>query len=175
MTGKYQAQNFRGRWGIFMASVVPPLVVFLLAAIVRRRRMLHRNRLAARFSRPALQEITLSEQPETAESGPSTQPEVELSSAPAERAEETGPTDDLTLVEGIGPKVAELLAQNGIRSFRKLAMADPAELRRILDEARLRFINPESWPEQAVLAADGKMEELEELQKNLRGGRRNVA
>lgn len=172
MTGKSHTQNRRRSWGMFMASVVPPLVVFLLAAILRRRRMLHRSQLAARFSRPTLQEITLTGQSEAAGPAVALQPEAE---SPAEQGGQSEQTDDLTLVEGIGPKVSSLLTQNGITSFQKLAAADPAELRRILDEARLRFIDPVSWPEQAALAANGKMDELDKLQKNLRGGRRNVA
>ncbi len=79
--------------------------------------------------------------------------------------------DDLTLIEGIGPKINQLLHQAGIQTFAQLATTEVERLRQLLDEADLRFIDPASWPEQAKLAAEGKMAELEALQARLKGGR----
>lgn len=59
------------------------------------------------------------------------------------------PLDDLTRVEGIGPKVARVLRDGGIDSLRELATVEPARLRELLNRARLPFIDPSSWPEQA--------------------------
>lgn len=73
--------------------------------------------------------------------------------------------DDLTLIEGVGPKINQLLNQAGIQTFSQLAATE------ILDDADLRFIDPASWPEQAQLAAQGKMAELEAMQARLKGGR----
>jgi predicted flap endonuclease-1-like 5' DNA nuclease len=80
--------------------------------------------------------------------------------------------DDLTRLEGIGPKVNSLLQDAGITTFRQLAEADPSRLRQILDAAGLKFIDPGSWAEQARFAGAGDWEGLEKLTDALRGGRR---
>lgn len=67
--------------------------------------------------------------------------EVEIAAAP----------DDLTQINGVGPKVASLLQESGIQTFTQLARTDVARLQAILDKAgsRYRIIDPTSWPEQA--------------------------
>ncbi len=57
--------------------------------------------------------------------------------------------DDLTRIQGIGPKVAALLKSAGIHSFAELAEQNEASLRALLREAGLPMINPAAWPEQA--------------------------
>lgn len=79
--------------------------------------------------------------------------------------------DDLAKIEGIGPKIAGLLSEHGIKTFRQLANADLDELNRLLDEARLAFADPSTWPEQARLADLQDWEALSELQSRLKGGR----
>lgn len=90
---------------------------------------------------------------------------------------ETAPTeplkpDDLTLLEGIGPKINRLLHEAGIRTFAQLAVSEVSELRAILDPAGLQFIDPSSWAAQARLAAEGKFDELKTLTASLKGGRK---
>lgn len=81
--------------------------------------------------------------------------------------------DDLKRIEGIGPKLEQVLKEAGIRTFAQLAAKTPEELQRILDAAGVaRISNPETWPEQAALAAAGDWEGLEALQEQLKGGRR---
>lgn len=80
--------------------------------------------------------------------------------------------DDLTLIEGIGPKIATVLQGVGIKTFAQLAHTELAMLEATLKAANLRLADPASWPEQAKLAADGKFDELKTLQDNLKGGRR---
>ena len=82
--------------------------------------------------------------------------------------------DDLTKIEGIGPKIAQLFAAEGIDSFAKLARASVPRLRKILAEAgpRYRLHDPNTWKNQAALAKDGKWKELRTLQDKLDGGRR---
>jgi predicted flap endonuclease-1-like 5' DNA nuclease len=80
--------------------------------------------------------------------------------------------DDLKVIEGIGPKVASLLAEIGIVTFSQLAEADMHRVRDVLNRARLPMIDPSTWPEQASLAAEGKWEELDALRDALKGGRR---
>jgi predicted flap endonuclease-1-like 5' DNA nuclease len=81
--------------------------------------------------------------------------------------------DDLTRVEGIGPKVSDLLRSEGISTFTALAMTSPERLREILRREGLPFMDPGTWPEQARLAAGGAWDRLEALQDGLRGGRRD--
>lgn len=79
--------------------------------------------------------------------------------------------DDLTIVEGIGPKIASLLQAAGIETFTQLSVTDTARLDEILKAARLQFSDPTTWPQQAALAAAGKMDDLKVLQDSLKGGR----
>ncbi len=80
--------------------------------------------------------------------------------------------DDLTILEGIGPKVKKVLQAQGIETFSQLAEARIDKLKSILDANGLQFMDPASWPQQASLAAEGKMDELKALMDNLKGGRK---
>ena len=81
--------------------------------------------------------------------------------------------EDLKLVEGIGPKIEEVLKNAGIQTWKDLAGSDPDQLRTILQEAggRFRMHNPATWPKQAKMAVKGKWEKLKEYQDYLKGGR----
>ena len=81
--------------------------------------------------------------------------------------------DDLTKIEGIGPKIKDLLHADGIMSFSDLADAKTDRLKKILEDAgpRYKMHNPGSWPRQSRLAADGKWAELQKLQDELDGGK----
>lgn len=80
--------------------------------------------------------------------------------------------DDLKKIEGAGPKAAEALVNAGLDTFAKVAKTDAAKLSEILSEAssRLSHIVTDTWPKQAGLAAEGKWDELKELQDRLDGG-----
>ncbi|HET89395.1 MAG TPA: DUF4332 domain-containing protein [Chloroflexi bacterium] len=80
--------------------------------------------------------------------------------------------DDLKRIEGIGPKISDLLQGNGIATFAHLAETDVARLKQIVRGAGIRAADPTTWPEQAALAAAAKWEELGALQDQLKGGRR---
>jgi predicted flap endonuclease-1-like 5' DNA nuclease len=81
--------------------------------------------------------------------------------------------DDLTRIEGIGPKISGLLQAAGIMTFAHLASTDVKRLKQIIAEAGLTALaNPATWPEQAGLAATGQWDALETLQEELKGGRR---
>jgi predicted flap endonuclease-1-like 5' DNA nuclease len=91
------------------------------------------------------------------------------------RPAEPPPEDDLTLIEGIGPKISASLKEHGIRTFAQLARTDAARLQEILAEGgpafKLAAPAVESWPEQARLAADGAWDELHALRDMLNAGR----
>ena len=83
--------------------------------------------------------------------------------------------DDLKIIEGIGPKAAEVLVAGGIDTFAKLASTSAEKVKEILDaaEAKVQHLDPTTWAQQAQLAADGKMDELKKLQDELNGGKAN--
>jgi predicted flap endonuclease-1-like 5' DNA nuclease len=80
--------------------------------------------------------------------------------------------NDLTIVEGIGPKINELFHNAGIKTFAQLAAATVPQMRKILDEggSRFRIANPSTWAQQAALAADNNWSELKKLQDKLSAG-----
>ena len=81
--------------------------------------------------------------------------------------------DDLKKIEGIGPKIQQLLNERGIYTFEDLAGARVEDLEAILREAgpRFRVHTPESWPLQARMAADGRWDELKAWQEEHKYGR----
>lgn len=80
--------------------------------------------------------------------------------------------DDLTAIEGVGPKIAELLHAAGITNFKQLADAKVEAIEVVLKAAGSRYAlaNPGTWPEQSALLAAGKHEEFEKLAAELDGG-----
>ena len=98
--------------------------------------------------------------------------EAKAAAPKAEAKKATGKADDLKKIEGAGPKAAEALVNAGYETFAKVAKAKPEELSAVLSEAssRLAHIVTDTWPKQAKLAADGKWDELKELQDKLDGG-----
>lgn len=80
--------------------------------------------------------------------------------------------DDLKVLEGIGPKISELLGGAGILTYRQLAETEVSRLEEILRSAGLRLADPGTWPEQARLLADGQKKEFRDLIDQLKAGRR---
>jgi predicted flap endonuclease-1-like 5' DNA nuclease len=80
--------------------------------------------------------------------------------------------DDLTVVEGIGPKINDLFKDNGIKTFADLAKQTVPQMRAVLDKggARYRIANPATWAQQADLAAKNQWADLKKLQDELSGG-----
>lgn len=110
------------------------------------------------------------------ESAPEPEPEatneVDVSGATAVLGKKIK-LDDLTVVEGVGPKIAELCSGIGLTTWNDLAGADVADLQSMLDAAGSRFQmhKPASWPQQAALLAGGKWAEFKELTDALDGGK----
>lgn len=70
--------------------------------------------------------------------------------------------DDLTVVEGIGPKISELCSGIGVTTWRQLADTDVADLQSMLDAAGSRYAvhKPATWPQQAALLRAGAWAEF---------------
>ncbi len=83
-------------------------------------------------------------------------------------------SDDLTIIEGIGPKIAGILKAAGIKTFKNLAKLNTEKISEILVKAggnAYHRFDPTTWNRQAQLAAEGKLKELDELKVEMKGGR----
>ncbi len=91
---------------------------------------------------------------EAAESAES--PEAPEPTAPAAALPAASGTDDLTRIDGVGPKISVALTAAGLSTFAAVAAADEAALRAALQASGLRFApSLPAWPERAArLAAD---------------------
>jgi predicted flap endonuclease-1-like 5' DNA nuclease len=80
--------------------------------------------------------------------------------------------DDLTIIEGIGPKIDELFHASGVNSFAQLARMSAADMQSILDRGgpHFKLANPGTWARQALLASENRWAELKRLQDELIGG-----
>jgi large subunit ribosomal protein L15 len=88
--------------------------------------------------------------------------------APAKKV--TGKADDLTKVEGIGPKIAETLAAAWVVTFKDLSAKKPEEISEIIAGVRGSHVT-DTWPKQAEMAAQGKWDELKTWQDEMDGGK----
>jgi predicted flap endonuclease-1-like 5' DNA nuclease len=81
--------------------------------------------------------------------------------------------DDLKLVEGIGPKIEELLHAAGLKTWLSVSKSEPLKLKEILVAAGERFQmhDPGTWPKQCQMMVDDKWEELKAYQEKLDGGK----
>ncbi len=102
---------------------------------------------------------------------PKAEPEAVVEAPKAKKAQAKG--DDLKKIEGIGPKIEELLHNAGITTFADLAKADVAAIKEILNEAgsRYQMHDPTSWPMQSEMAAGGEWDKLKEWQDSAKGGK----
>lgn len=99
-------------------------------------------------------------------------PVVEEEAKPEKKAKASG-EDDFRKIEGIGPKISQLIKDAGIPTFADLAKTEVDKLREILETAgsRYRMHDPSSWPLQAGMAAEGKWDELKVWQDEHDGGK----
>ncbi|MEM8745507.1 MAG: hypothetical protein AAGF91_02300 [Actinomycetota bacterium] len=81
--------------------------------------------------------------------------------------------DDLKVVEGIGPKIEELLQAGGVGTWAGLATTAVERLQEILDGGgpRYQVHDPGTWPRQADLLASARWDEFTTLTDELDGGR----
>ncbi len=80
--------------------------------------------------------------------------------------------DDLKIIEGIGPKIAQLFNENGVNTWYQLSKTPVERCQEILNIGGKRYEihNPGTWPKQSGLAFEGKWKELNDLQDYLDGG-----
>ena len=99
-------------------------------------------------------------------------PKAEAKKAPAKKAapKKAASKDDLTKIEGIGPKIAETLTNAGVATFADLSTQKPAKISEIIADVRGSHV-PDTWPKQAKMAADGKWDELKKWQDEMDGGK----
>lgn len=79
-------------------------------------------------------------------------------------------TDDLRVIDGVGPKVLSILNKNNIKWFHDLAGVEVSKLTGIFAWAGKNFesLDFSTWGHQATLAADGKWDELESYKLSLK-------
>jgi len=97
---------------------------------------------------------------------------AESKSAPAVKA--AASSDDLTIIEGIGPKMSAALKAAGIDTFAGLAQSSEAQIHAAIEAAGMRWFAPSvpTWAQQAGLAAQAEWEGLKKLQAKLKAGRK---
>lgn len=81
--------------------------------------------------------------------------------------------NDLTAVEGIGPKIKELFHNHDVKTWSDLANCTVEKCQSILNSGgeRFKIHKPFTWPKQSRLAAEGKWQELKDWQDQLDGGK----
>ena len=81
--------------------------------------------------------------------------------------------NDLTIVEGIGPKIQELFHNHDVRTWKALSECSVDKCQQVLDSGGERFAihKPGTWPEQAKLAYEGQWSALLKWQDELDGGK----
>ncbi len=81
--------------------------------------------------------------------------------------------NDLTLIEGIGPKIQELFHNNDIKTWDDLAKTSIEKCQEVLNSGgdSFRIHTPKTWPDQAKYAAQGRWKALFDWQEKLDGGK----
>ena len=129
--------------------------------------------IVATGAKKAAPKAEKAEAPKAEAKAPKAEKLVEVVEEKAPKAPKAKKGDDLVIIEGVGPKAAEALVAAGIDTFAKLAAASAEEVKAILDASasKVQHLDPTTWAQQAQLAADGKMDELKQLQDELNGGK----
>lgn len=98
--------------------------------------------------------------------------DLEAAKAAGFKVKQNNGQDDFTLIEGIGPKINELIHNDGIHTFAELANTHVDAIQKILDNAgpRYKLARPGTWPAQSDMAASNKWDSLKAWQDELDGG-----
>ncbi len=160
-------------------SVLPHETVAVIEKPVVKKTAAPAEKPAKKAAAPVAEEVAVVEAAPVMEEAPATEQAAEMEVAPAVEepkvaaAVKAPKLDDLKIIEGIGPKIEQLLKDGGINTWAELAAAPIDRLREILDAAgsRYQIHDPSTWPAQSKFAVDGQWEELKEYQEMLTGGR----
>jgi predicted flap endonuclease-1-like 5' DNA nuclease len=81
--------------------------------------------------------------------------------------------NDLTIIEGIGPKIQELFQNMGIKTWEELSNASVEKCQEVLNSGgdAFKIHTPKTWPEQAKYAVEGRWKALLDWQEKLDGGK----
>ena len=81
--------------------------------------------------------------------------------------------NDLTVVEGIGPKISQLFHNHDVKTWKSLSECSIDKCQEVLKSGgdRFKMHVPGTWPKQAKLAYEGKWKELSKWQGELKGGK----
>ena len=81
-------------------------------------------------------------------------------------------SDNLKIIEGIGPKISDILNGGGIKTWNQLANASINSLKKILKKAgpKFKMHDPRNWAKQATFAAQGDWASLMQFQKDIDEG-----
>ncbi len=137
----------------------------MLAAVAEKATKTRRGRRSGKKSATESADVVVAETPKVQTQ--IVEAPVEVESSETEATQEIA--DDLEIVEGIGPKTAEALIAAGISTFAQLADANAETLREIISGISSK--DPETWPQQAAMARDGKMAELKVWQDEMNSGK----
>ncbi|WP_299876198.1 hypothetical protein [uncultured Cocleimonas sp.] len=88
------------------------------------------------------------------------------------RVKQKNGQDDFTIVEGVGPKINDLIHAADIHYYAALATTSVDDIQKILDDAgpRYKLAKPGTWPDQAKMAAENRWDALKKWQDELDGG-----
>jgi len=114
----------------------------------------------------------LERQLETMRRGPAIDADTARAAGFAFKVKDNSDHVDFTVVEGIGPRIDELIHAAGIHTYQALSMTDPADIQKTLDDAgpNFKLAKPGTWPAQSGLAANNQWEALKAWQDILDGG-----
>jgi len=81
--------------------------------------------------------------------------------------------DDLTVVEGIGPKIQGLFHNHDVKTWKALSECSIDKCQAVLNSGgdRYKIHKPGTWPKQAKLAYEGRWADLQKWQDELDGGK----
>ena len=86
----------------------------------------------------------------------------------------SGKKEDLTKIEGVGPKIQDLLYNGGINNYYDLSRTTTERLHQILVDAGPAYYTHKdiayNWPAQAMLADQGHWDDLKKWQDILKDG-----
>ncbi len=77
---------------------------------------------------------------------------------------------DFTVIEGVGPKICQILESAGYKNFAALSTAKVGDLRKVLQASgpRYKVHDPSKWARQAKMAANNQWSKLNEYQAVLK-------